>query len=343
MSLDGAAEKLQEEAVDGRAAIALTSSDLKEAGVYVISERKKTEAALENLRHPLMTVFASVDFNDDFRVDAEEISHVMSNVSGTYVTEATVQAKMTELNLKGNVEFADFKYIMEHASDSEQVDWSQASKQLSLSVRFLAAGDGALSDFHAAMRAGTKVTNKFPEQFPPRCTPGVFYRALSYWIGCIVCFMIDCLTLGLFSWFGLLYLSPRGQCCYQWLFGLQSVDCKTGKPSTLLQLYSPLVLDAVLGGFVAYTFGSTMFWAPAPGVTSGRVAQVSNSKWLQVIIFAYVILSIVSLLSDPEGRSLMDRAAGTVIIFKEPKTKTRESTTIALKNTPESESSPQAQ
>lgn len=337
MSLHGAAEKLQEEDVDGRAAVTLTSSDLKEAGIYVISERKKTEIALEHLRHPLMTVFASIDSNDDFRVDAEEISHVLSNLSGTYVAEAMVQTKMNEMNVDDNADFAHFMGIVEQASESEEVDWLRAIKQISLPARFLAAGDGALSDFHAAMRAGTKAINEFPKQSPPRCTPGVLYRALAYWIGCNCCIVLDCLTFGLFSWFGLYYLSPRGQCCYQWLFGLQCVDYKTGKPANCFQLYCSLVLDAVVGCSVLFAFGST-FGAPVQeGVTSSTTysaEHLADFKWLYIAAFTYTILNVVSALSDPEGRLLMDRAVGTVIVFKESKTRKIFESTIPQKELP---------
>jgi len=345
VSLHGAAEKLQEEDVDGRAAVTLTSSDLKEAGIYVISERKKTETALENLRHPLMTVFASVDSNNDFKVDAEEISHVLSNLSGTYVAEATVLTKMAEMKVDEYADFAQFMGIVEQASESEEVDWSRASKQISLPARFLAAGDGVLSDFHAAMRAGTKAVNDFPEQYPPRYTPGIIYRALAYWIGCICCVVLDCLTFGLFSWFGLLYLSPRGQYCYQWLFGLQCVDYKTGKPANRFQLYCSLVSDAVVGCSVLHIFGSA-FRAPLQdeGVTTSSITysaeHLADFKWLYIAVFTYTLLNFASALSDPEGRLLMDRAVGTVIVFKESKPRKLFASTIPQK---ERHPPPQAQ
>jgi hypothetical protein len=316
MGLDAAAEKLLAEGIDGKAALALSSSDLKEAGIYLVPERKKTEAALMDLRHPLMAAFVSVDTNCDFRVDAEEISHVMSNVNGAFVAEAKVKAMLADADLDGDgdLDFSEFKEVME--SETLPAHWSRAGQELSLAEKCLAAGDEALKSLHAAMRAGAKISGSRPESAPPRRIPSLTYRLFANWAGLVVCSLVDCFTFGLFFSFGLVYLSPRGQYRSQWLFGLQCVDVETGAPATAYQLSHPLLLEAGIGGFALFKIVSVLFWA---AMRDGmEVAALLAALFTPCMaLCGYFFFNIASAFFDLEGRLLTDKAAGIVVVFKE--------------------------
>ena len=92
LGLDGVAEKFESEGLDGTSALTLTTADLKDIGITQVGERKKTEAAIKAMKHPLMAAFQRCDIDGNFKIDADELTHVMARVNGAPLLEEEVRA-----------------------------------------------------------------------------------------------------------------------------------------------------------------------------------------------------------------------------------------------------------
>jgi len=90
----------------------------------------------------------------------------------------------------------------------------------------------------------------------------------------------------------------------QWLFGLKVVDVHTGQPPGWLK---------VSLGPVSYTWGFVVLWLVV-GVAVPR-GRLTTLHLLSPLI--YNLSNAQSALTDPEGRALMDKAFGWVVVFNE--------------------------
>lgn len=137
LGLPDAARKLANEEIDGSTLLNITSAELKEAGVSTLNERKKVESAIKDMAHPLMESFALADVDGSFKIDAEELGHVMTRVNGAPMLTSEVKSMLEEADLDGDgeLDFNEFKEVM--ISNTKSENWKNAGKELGISAKYV--------------------------------------------------------------------------------------------------------------------------------------------------------------------------------------------------------------
>ena len=115
LGLDAVAEKFEEQDIDGKAALSLSGDDLKDMQITQLGERKKTEAAIEAMGHPLLPVFQGCDVDGNFRIDTSELSSVMSDINGAPANDDEVVHACRSVLLQPEKNRTVDHHVREHA------------------------------------------------------------------------------------------------------------------------------------------------------------------------------------------------------------------------------------
>jgi Ca2+-binding EF-hand superfamily protein len=320
LGLESAAKKLVDEEIDGATLMDMSSQDLQSIKISALAERKKVEAAISDMTHPLMPAFASADVDGSFTIDADELGHVMTRVNGTPMMHTQLRAMLVEadLNEDGELDFNEFKEIME--SNTKSTNWNNAGKELGVSAKFLAAGDAALAPAHQMFRAGSIISKSAPTTAPPRRIPSVGFRLMSFWFGTTASVLLTFISLGIYFFWSTFVLGSRGQLSHQWLFGTKFVNYRDGSnPGFLKTVLAPL--------------GIAILMAPSAFI-AGLLCGALRPDPVQAGIFANLLGAIISYgplaycFIDPEGRTYYDVLLDVVVVYDEGPTWTPTNTHI---------------
>jgi len=324
----------------------LTRDDFLDMGINNLGDRKKILSACENIKHPLFTVFLECDADRSYKIDACELSHMMSRVEGKPFPEATARAMIAEASSSGELDFMEFKEIMEKTNTSD--NWHAAQKELTMGTKFLHAGDKVMSTMHEAVRAGTFPSAAAPKGAPVRRIPSLLYRFISFICGNIFGIVfLGILTLGMFFIWATTHVNCRGQQIHQYFFGLKTVGYRNGRVvswfTVAVGMYLISFFPLLVGFMVGDKYGSKVSFGESLVIPStydfGNLLSYFGSLLGESVvsllsdIFAFalpyapgtvcnllvvpacVAINVLTAVMDPEGRLLTDKILGIVVVF----------------------------
>jgi hypothetical protein len=99
LGLSDAGDKFLEHRIDSEMGENLEREDFIDMGINNISDRKKIIKACKNLQHPLFKTFLECDVDKSFKIDAIELSHVMTRIQGKAFSETDAKKMSFQLDL----------------------------------------------------------------------------------------------------------------------------------------------------------------------------------------------------------------------------------------------------
>lgn len=291
------ADAVEEQGLNGRAACMLTVAELN---ILNKKESKSAQAALQNLQHPLMPTFISMDSDCSNTISADELAHVLTRVKGREITETQAARFIRDADAddSGDVDFEEFKGIIERSTGSSA--WHKAARAVGAPAALLQAGqalrdqaDHAMQRTHQALRRGSERAKG--SRHAGLLIPTVMMRLVAVeLIATVFAGMLIGLTLGLGGLFGLLCLLPRGQALNHWFFGLQYRDSDSGEVcSSSWMLRSYLAVCAIQGALYALCWATFLPWP----------------------VF-YLILDAICAHRDADNRTFTDFLLGCIVVYK---------------------------
>mmetsp|Transcript_21253 Transcript_21253/g.54873 ORF Transcript_21253/g.54873 Transcript_21253/m.54873 type:complete len:258 (-) Transcript_21253:286-1059(-) len=215
VGLKDAGKKLASESVDGGVAMSLTAADIKKMGIPA-KQTKDVAKALDDLSHPLMDAFLRADKDGSFKIDVEELSHVMARAHGRPLSNEKVITLLAEVDLNddGELDFDEFKGVLESGPNMSE-DWAAVHKEISLASKIGHAVDDYFVPLQEIMRQGSMLSVSKPAAAPPRRIPSLMLRLVGFVFGMFVSAFFTIITVCVYLIYVVERINGRGQLMWQ--------------------------------------------------------------------------------------------------------------------------------